>query len=158
MRRTRAPGRSLIARRAPLVNESMGPRAAEMTAPAPPASDDATPPINERSASSSPAFGVAASDAIASDGVGGGCDWSEFTQRGYGVPCKLSHAPVNLGRAMQPTNQPEVEMSQARCPWCECELPLSELLADDAECPSCLTSWSYEDEPVADQAQLPLAA
>ena len=49
-------------------------------------------------------------------------------------------------------------VSDGHCPWCEQDLPLEVVFADEGECPACLTSWHSEDEPAMDQTELALAA
>jgi hypothetical protein len=39
-------------------------------------------------------------------------------------------------------------MNDMTCPWCEVALELTVDQIDEQQCPDCLTSWRYEDEPV----------
>jgi hypothetical protein len=44
-------------------------------------------------------------------------------------------------------------MVEIRCPWCEEGLPLDiEPVEMVQSCPSCLTTWSYVDEPATGMA------
>ena len=45
-------------------------------------------------------------------------------------------------------------MTDATCPWCEAQLRLASADAPEQTCAECLTTWSYEDDPV----ELALAA
>ena len=45
-------------------------------------------------------------------------------------------------------------MQDVTCPWCESALDLAFVVADEQQCPECLTTWSYEDA----EMDLPLAA
>ena len=44
-------------------------------------------------------------------------------------------------------------MNDMTCPWCEVALELSMEGNEDQQCPECMTSWRYEDEPVSELAQ-----